>query len=122
MNDLEIERCVRRMGGLARARFLGVFCADRVPKIIPDGHFLVLNTLRYRQASKGLIGHWCLVLRGMSIHDQSPSQPIVFFDPLGAMPQDILMISELLRQSPCIYYNIKYCMVITYVNTDRVLV
>ena len=93
------------MGPAAVTRYEGCHFVDEIPLYISRGHFYLCNTLTREMAKQNSTGHWTLVLCGMSITDSRPDAPIVFFDPLGSIPNDLTFVTKLLAQTKSIYYS-----------------
>ena len=105
MNNFQIDEAISKMGSSAMSRYDGCHFIDEIPLYISRGHFYFCNTLTREMAKQNSSGHWTLVLCGMSITDSRPHAPIVFFDPLGSIPNNLSFVCKLLAQSTSIYYS-----------------
>ena len=105
MDDNQIIEYVTLLGEGATSRFEGCHCVDEIESLPQTaGHFYVVNTLPLTQAKKGIVGHWTLLMKGSSIHDNAEA-PLVFFDPLGAPPSSMSLIKKIMNENNHVLYN-----------------
>ena len=103
MNDLEIKRYLKDMKILSSCD--GIFCIDEFKTDLKTGHFIILNNLKkenFEKNGKNIPGHWTALLGGKRFDDP---KSLVYFDPLGSLPQNLNFVKHLISCKKDIFYN-----------------
>ena len=103
MDDRQINLYLKKMGALSKCQ--GIFCIDEYKTDLKTGHFAILNTLpkkHFETSGKQISGHWCLILAGRDLND---AKSLIYFDPIGSLPQNVNFVLSLLHCKKQIFYN-----------------